>query len=107
LGRRPTFVPRTNVALTFGSYPPTGSFYQGVLDEISLYTRPLTQAEVVAVYASGIVGKEPPDGNLAPVVSAGPDVAVAAANGTAALNGSVTDDGKPVGVLHIHDCPAR
>ena len=57
----------TALPLTFGhSLNEVNNPYQGQLDEITLYTRPLTIAEVSAIHASGTDGKTPPDAWMAP-----------------------------------------
>ncbi|MEX2044158.1 MAG: LamG-like jellyroll fold domain-containing protein, partial [Opitutus sp.] len=91
------FTPRTNLPLTFGASLASGNYYAGVLDEISLYRRPLSVSEVHAIFQTGTTGKNPVDGNLPPVVSAGADITIADIGATAALDGSVSDDGRPAG----------
>jgi RHS repeat-associated protein len=91
------FTPQTTYQLEFGSLVREGRFYQGALDEITFYNRPLSAAEINAVFLAGAAGKAPPDDNQPPVVSAGPDVVLANVAATANLNGSVTDDNKPFG----------
>ncbi|MEO6994211.1 MAG: tandem-95 repeat protein, partial [Lacunisphaera sp.] len=91
------FAPQTTYPLEFGSLVREGRFYQGALDEITFYSRPLTAAEINAVFQAGAAGKTPPDDNQSPVVSAGPDVVLANTAAIANLNGSATDDNKPFG----------
>ncbi|MEO6569402.1 MAG: Ig-like domain-containing protein, partial [Opitutaceae bacterium] len=74
-----------------------GQSYQGALDEIALYTRALTLAEVQAIYQAGADGKSLPDDNAPPTVDAGPDIQLLSVAGTAMLGGVVIDDGKPAG----------
>ncbi|MBN2561938.1 MAG: tandem-95 repeat protein, partial [Phycisphaerae bacterium] len=69
--------------------------FKGVMDEVTLYNRPLYADEILAVYVSDFVGKCPLDNNLAPVVDAGPDLALHEAGDSAWLAGSVTDDELP------------
>jgi RHS repeat-associated protein len=87
-----SFALATNGDFIFGS----GGF-SGSLDEVTLYRRPLAPAEIAAIHQSGTLGKSAPDNNTPPTVSAGPDVVVAAAGGSAVLNGNVTDDQRPFG----------
>ncbi|HWA28214.1 MAG TPA: LamG-like jellyroll fold domain-containing protein [Lacunisphaera sp.] len=94
LGTNQVFRTGSAYTLWFGSRPGSLPF-KGALDEVTLYTRPLSQTEIQAIVAADIYGKTPPDDNLPPEVSAGPDVV--AASGTVALNGTVTDDNKPFG----------
>jgi len=54
------FTPQTSYAVTLGnrlSGPGTGSFYSGLLDELSLYNRALTEPEVAAIFNAGQGGK--------------------------------------------------
>ncbi|MDD2763158.1 MAG: chitobiase/beta-hexosaminidase C-terminal domain-containing protein [Opitutaceae bacterium] len=71
--------------------------FKGVLDEFTLYHRPLSLAEIGALYGAGAAGKSPPDDNTPPVVDAGPDVVLASTGAVATLNGTVSDDNKPFG----------
>jgi hypothetical protein len=91
------FMVQTTLPLELGARRRDNLYYQGSLDEISLYKRPLTMGEVAAIYAAGATGKNPADDNLPPVANAGPDVQVFTAGGTATLAGTVSDDGKPLG----------
>jgi RHS repeat-associated protein len=72
----------------------------GQLDEMSLYTRPLAQSEIQAVFNAGAVGKCVTPSNTPPVVSAGPDQVVSLPN-SVTLNGTVFDDGLPSNNLVI------
>ncbi|MCI0432582.1 MAG: hypothetical protein L0271_02875, partial [Gemmatimonadetes bacterium] len=92
-----TFTPRTNLGMFFGANYQASDRYLGVLDEVSLYTRPLSLAEVQAIHVAGAAGKAPLDDNQPPVLSAGPDAVVINASAAAPLNGSVSDDGRPAG----------
>jgi RHS repeat-associated protein len=86
-----SFTPQTSYPLVLGQG------WIGGIDELSLYTRALSMNEVQAIYAAGSSGKSPIDDNQPPVVTAGPDLRVSAANSVAALLGSVRDDGHPMG----------
>ena len=63
----------TSGDLFIGGRPLLNNYYDGALDELSLYTRPLSQTEIYAVFAAGGDGKCPLTGNRAPAVSAGDD----------------------------------
>lgn len=91
------YQPRTSYNLYFGNLPSDTGFFRGMLDEVSLYNRPLDAQEVYDIYNSGPAGKCPKDQNQAPVVDAGPNVTLAAVSDVATLNGSVSDDALPAG----------
>jgi YD repeat-containing protein len=91
------YTPRTSYSLFFGNLPSDSGFFRGMLDEVSLYSRPLDAQEVYDIYNSGTAGKCPKDQNSAPVVNAGPNLELAAVTDVATLNGTVTDDGLPTG----------
>jgi hypothetical protein len=58
-----SFTPQTSYGLYFGNRPSgpfAGSYYSGLMDEISVYNRALTAAEIQAIYAAGSSGKCPP-----------------------------------------------
>ena len=55
-----SYTPRTNYKLYFGNVPFDPNFFRGLLDEVSIYDRPLTSNEVAAVFAAGAAGKCPP-----------------------------------------------
>src|SRR5436190_1269027 len=80
-----------------GQVPNSANYYAGLMDEISLYQRPLNPQEVYSIYASGSTGKCPENNNNAPVVFAGPDVTLTSTNSSALLLGVATDDGLPSG----------
>jgi hypothetical protein len=40
-----------------GSIPEIHDYFKGIIDEVSLYNRPLTDAEVLSVYSAGASGK--------------------------------------------------
>jgi hypothetical protein len=82
-----SFTPRTTYDLYLGRRPEPGTdvnSYHGGLDEISLYSRPLTSNELAAIYAAGSAGKCSPTNPPPPV---GP--AILAGPVTNAANGSV------------------
>ncbi|HEY1790513.1 MAG TPA: LamG domain-containing protein, partial [Verrucomicrobiae bacterium] len=88
-----SFQPQTSHDLYMGLVSGLSDF-QGQLDEISLYGRPLDPEEVYDIYASGSVGKCPDTNTIA--VSVGPNFAVPSPTNTL-LNGSVTENGQPAG----------
>jgi Concanavalin A-like lectin/glucanases superfamily/Immunoglobulin domain len=55
------FIPRTDIDLYLG-VRPAGSFanhFNGELDEVSIYNRPLSSSEIAAIYNAGDAGKCP------------------------------------------------
>jgi YD repeat-containing protein len=88
------FRPRTTFPLFFGNILADVAFFEGMLDEITLYTRALDAQEMYEIFAAGSTGKCPLSANLPPVVNAGPDVHLEAP-GVGTLNGSASDDGLP------------
>jgi RHS repeat-associated protein len=98
----------TNILGTSGDFylgqvPGSVGSYNGLLDELSLYRRPLNAQEVYEVYASGSVGKCPNDDNQPPLVYAGADFALTNLTDVTVLNGAVADDGLPAGgTLRTH-----
>ena len=88
------------------SFGPRQTLMSGSLNNVSSVKAPFVD-EVVAIAASGSkasgaifqfddpVSPAPPT-NQAPIVSAGPDLTIQLPN-AAALNGTVTDDGNPIG----------
>ncbi len=69
--------------------------FQGNIDEISLYNRPLLPEEIWSIYAGDGSGKCHPDGNIPPMVDAGPDTSIEPSETSIALQGAVVDDGRP------------
>jgi RHS repeat-associated protein len=86
----------TTYDLYFGSNPfnSTLAVFNGMLDEVTFFDRPLEQSEVLAIYQSGAAGKPPP-GSIAPIVNGGTDVDVATTSLTATLDGSLTPGNGP------------
>ena len=70
----------------------TGASLKGRLDEVQIVSRPLTSAEVLAMYTTN----RPP--NQAPYVNAQPDLVVTWP-ASASLNGAAADDGLPSNLL--------
>ena len=90
-----SFTPRTSYPFWIGhrpSGPQAGASFRGVIDEVCLYDHALTPAQIATLATTG---KCSSGDNTAPVVDAGPDLAIPA-GGTATLSGSVTDDGRPL-----------
>jgi hypothetical protein len=55
-----SFIPQTTYALYLGkriSGPGTGSYFQGAIDEVSLYARALSDSEILDIYGAGSAGK--------------------------------------------------
>ena len=90
------FTPGTTGAFYLGTAPNQGAF-KGLLDEVSLYDRVLSNAEVRAIHAAGVTGKCPVDANQTPLVDAGADFSVQGIGSPVTLAGQVIDDGLPVG----------
>jgi uncharacterized repeat protein (TIGR01451 family) len=62
--------------LQIGRNPGYGEFFQGTVDEVSVYDRALTEAEIVGIYQAGTAGKCKPavaSADLAVVASASTD----------------------------------
>ncbi len=91
------FDPQTDGDLFFGNYNG-GALFQGGMDEVSLYQRALTPAEIQAVFLAGADGKCRRPLNRRPVVGAGPNLTFPVSF-QPALQGAVTDDGLPAGGL--------
>jgi RHS repeat-associated protein len=90
----------TNLLITasdfyLGQVPGSAGIYKGGLDEVSLYRGVLDPEQVYALYTAGTIGKQPLDGNVAPVVYAGPDIILSGISDVATLHGLVMDDGMP------------
>ncbi|MDO8540341.1 MAG: LamG-like jellyroll fold domain-containing protein [Opitutaceae bacterium] len=83
--------------LWIGTKPGDARLYKGVLDEITLYKRALTDVEIAGIAAAAQNGKSPPDDNTAATADAGPDVAVASSADLIPLAGTVVDDHRPFG----------
>jgi RHS repeat-associated protein len=76
-------------------------YFKGMIDEVHLFDRALTAAEVDAVFAGGTSGACRPGGNQPPVVDAGPPASITLPASTVTLNGTVADDGLPSGTLTV------
>jgi RHS repeat-associated protein len=94
---------RTDLPLNLGGRVRPGlNYYQGLLDEVSLYTRPLAITEITALHQAGAAGKLPLPRNAAPVIAVSPTY-TAVVGQPLSLNATVTDDGLPSGgVLTSH-----
>lgn len=92
-----SFTPQTGYDLLIGD--ARENRFLGGIDEVAIHRRALAPAEAAAIYAAGSWGRARPADNAAPAVNAGPDLLLASARTPAALNGSVTDDGRPFGTL--------
>jgi len=91
------FRPLTDKDFYLGARPRESRWYHGTLDEPTLYPRPLEVAEVRALFSAGAMGKTPFGANIAPAVDAGGDRVFRFPSGQVGLEGSVLDDGLPVG----------
>jgi len=88
----------TQHTLSFGRNAWDQAFgWKGILDEVALYNRPLSQSELQGIFLSGAFGKIPPDDNLPPVVDAGPDLNNIVVGNAVLLRGMILDDGRPNG----------
>jgi hypothetical protein len=85
-----------DVPVEIGRNPDGSNFMHGVIDDVRIYNRALTPAEVSNIVAD--TGSSP---NQAPVVSAGPDRTVTWP-GNATLSGTVTDDGQPTAAIQLN-----
>ncbi len=65
-------------------------YYAGLLDEISIYSRPLSAAEVQSIYAAGSAGKCPMVSNAPPTIVTQPQDHTADAGSAATFTVSVT-----------------
>ena len=82
-----SFTPQTSYDLYLGnrvSGPFAGSFFNGQLDEPSIYNRALTTNEIIAIYNAGSAGKCVAP--LAPLVVAQPTNLTVTVNNTAVFN---------------------
>jgi len=92
----------TNLLSTAGDFylgqvPGSPNYYNGSLDEVSLYSRALEPWEVQSLYSAGAAGKCVSPHNAAPVVFAGSDRTLLLPTNSVNLKGSVMDDGLPAG----------
>jgi RHS repeat-associated protein len=92
-----TFVPRTNLPFNIGFRPNGGNRFAGGIDEATIVSRALTAAEIQEIYFAGSLGKCKAI-NQRPQVDAGADQEVLLPLKSAALAGTVSDDGLPKGV---------
>jgi RHS repeat-associated protein len=92
-----SFTPQTGYDLYFGYVQGQSNPFTGILDEISLYNRALTQTQIQAVYAAADCGKTPFVRNAPPAVNAGYDRTITLPTNTVNLAGTAVDDGNPGG----------
>ena len=91
-----SFTPQTSYDLYFGyAQGQHTAAFTGMLDEIGLYNRALTQAQLQAVFAAGACGKTPFVRNAAPTVNAGYDRTLTLPANSLILTGTAVDDGIP------------
>jgi RHS repeat-associated protein len=84
-----------------GQVPSSAGFFSGQLDEISLYTRPLAQSEIQAIFNTGTSGKCITPKNQAPTVLAGGNQTIYFPTNTITLHGAAYDDGLPSNTLQV------
>jgi hypothetical protein len=92
----PTVVPgdlTTSEPLRIGNHPIPylAAFYHGVIDEVSLYNRALTAAEVASIYLAGSAGKC--TGPVPPEITEQPSSQTVLAGGAAAFGVAVAGTG--------------
>ena len=85
-----SFTPETEHALYLGLRPSGGTItrFAGQMDEVSVYGRALSTAEVQAIYAAGSAGKCPP--GAAPSITTQPTSQTVLAGATAAFTATAT-----------------
>jgi hypothetical protein len=88
--------PQTTYPLYLGDraasfLPGTGSLYNGLMDEVGLYSRALSAGEIAAIYNAGSAGKC--FSGVAPMITGQPTNQTVAAGGTASF--TVTASGSP------------
>lgn len=84
-----------NLPVTVGT--STGGFnFKGQIDEINLFNRALAPQEMLDIFNAKSGGMCKDQVNHLPVVNAGPDKTITVRD-TATLEGTATDDGRPVG----------
>ncbi|MBV6465470.1 MAG: hypothetical protein PGMFKBFP_00747 [Anaerolineales bacterium] len=90
-----TIVPLTRYSdMRIGYSRYRSGYFSGVIDDVRLYDRALTDREVQDVYALGAPGNQPP------IVDAGGDQTITLP-GTIILHGSASDDGLPHGAVFV------
>jgi hypothetical protein len=88
-----SFIPQTSYNLYFGkraSGPFSGSYFNGLMDELSLYNRALSSDEISAIYIAGSAGK---CFTVPPSITTQPTNQTVTVGGTATF--SVTASGAP------------
>jgi acid phosphatase type 7 len=84
-----TFTPKTTYPVWLGSRPgDTADKYVGVLDEVSIYNRVLSDAEMLAIFNAGAAGKCRPE--QAPTIFTPPQSQAVRAGGTASFSVGVS-----------------
>ncbi len=87
-----TFTPRTGLDLYLGFRPPTAqysSIYNGLIDEVSLYSRALSQSEIQGIVNAGTAGKCVPPAT-APLIVSQPANQTVTVGGSAAFSVTAT-----------------
>ncbi|MGJ8639360.1 MAG: tandem-95 repeat protein [Opitutaceae bacterium] len=89
------FEPRTNQDFYIGHRGGTSYYFNGILDEVTLYTEALTAGESLDLYSADTLGKCPNASvNQAPIVLAGVDQVIPFGS-LGILSAFVVDDGLP------------
>ncbi|MDX2034706.1 MAG: LamG-like jellyroll fold domain-containing protein [Blastocatellia bacterium] len=94
--------PLTAGDLHLGARPGSALRFQGLMDEVDLYARALTEAEILAIYNAGISGKCTGSVNASPTITAG--AALARQQGSPAVTATiatVNDAETPAGSLIV------
>ena len=86
-----SFTPQTTFPLYIGERPGSTYRFSGGIDEVQLFNRALSHAEVVELYASGTLGQCKGNISQPPVVNAGPSQTITLPTTQAALSGSVNN----------------
>ena len=88
-----------NTALIFGRWTPAAEYWNGLIDEVRIYNRALTQAEIQTDLATPVGGTPPV--NTPPTISALSPQTINEDAGTGALAFTVGDDETAAGSLTV------
>ena len=92
----------TGQKLTIGASPGFGEFFQGAIDEVSVYNRALSVGEIKAIFEADIEGKCPPgEGGMPPSISSIADQSIEAGTFTGAISFTVSDAETPASNLTV------
>jgi hypothetical protein len=86
-----SFTPQTSYPLYIGlraaqGFPGSGSLYNGMLDELSLYSRALGGAEIASIYHAGSNGKCPPSVVVHAIINPQPTVTMSTSSSSFTLS---------------------